>query len=415
MEHGLIARLRARILFGMTHFIRTALFCLAAGSAAAQDTPQDIDLTPLVASLGLADTVMALEADPVSPGRDFALGGVRFLLAIEKTLQLRYRHNADFGDMDLPVLRLPLPDNPQAEPFYSGLVADLFRQVVADMGAARVDLQRATGDFGVTLDLTRLWFDINGNGAPDAGETLQDAAGAALGQGLPQDLNALTVRFDGADAAWLEAYTHLLEGFGHLVLAFDPTEVIEEVNTNIAQMQALRGARSSDYYFWFTGNEEFVDAFAVLYGAVNRQPDTAHVHAMRDNLLAMVAANRRFWAMVPLETDNDREWIPSRSQVSALGITLPEDTAERWMAVLQDAEDVLLGKQLVGHWRLEGKGGVNVAKLLQDPVPVDIVTWLHGHGLLRYMEAGPVVNEGNLNRFSDMFRGDALLFMVWLN
>ncbi|SMX47239.1 hypothetical protein [Maliponia aquimaris] len=398
----------------MTRFAFAALLALT-GAAAAQDTPPDIDLTPLVASVGLTDTLTALEAEPASPGRDFALGGLRFLLAIEKTLQLRYRHNADFGDMDLPVLRLPLPDNPAAEPFYAALVADLFRDLVADMATAREDLRGATGEFGVTLDLTRLWFDINGNGAPDAGEGLLDAAGAALGQGLPQDLNALTVRFDSADAAWLEAYTHLLEGFGHLVLAFDPTEVIEEVNTSIAQMQALRGARSSDYYFWFTGQERFVDAFAVIYGAVNRQPDVAHVHAARDNLLAMVAANRRFWEMVPQETDNNAEWIPARGQVSALGITLPEDTADRWLAVLQDAEDVLLGKQLVGHWRLEGKGGVNVARLLQDPVPIDIVTWLHGHGLVRYMETGPVVDEGNLNRFAEMFRGDALLFMVWLN
>ncbi|WP_300436235.1 hypothetical protein [uncultured Mameliella sp.] len=392
-----------------------ALLCLAS-AASAQEAERDLDLTPLLSSLGLADTITALQADPPGPARDFALGGAQFLRGVEKTLQMRYRHNADFGDLPFPVLRLPLPYNPDSAPFYSALVSDLFKGVVTDMQEARSTLSTARGEFGVTVDLTRVWFDINENGRQDTGESLMAAAGAALGRGAPDGaLNQLTVRFDGADAAWLEAYTHLLEGFGHLILAFDPTEVIEEVNASVALMAEIRGSEFRENVWLFQGEEEAVDTIAVLYGAVNRPPDVPHVHAMRDNLLAMIDANRRFWDMVALETDNDREWIPGKGQISALGIEMPQDTSQRWLAVLDDAKDVLTGKQLVGHWRLDGAGGVNVAKLLENPAPVDLVTWVQGLGLADYLESGPVVDATNWSDFQSMFGGDALLFVVWLN
>ena len=80
-----------------------------------------------------------------------------------------------------------------------------------------------------------------------------------------------------------------------------------------------------------------------------------------------------------------------------------------------DAEDVLTGKKLIGHWRVEPGGGVNVARLFQDPPVVDLVTWIHGVGLLDYMEKGPLADERNVMRFQRMFGGDAALFMVWLN
>lgn len=377
---------------------------------------QDIDLTPLVSSVGLTDTIVALEDDEPSPGRDFALGGVLFLRGIEKTLQLRYRHNADFGELGLPVLRLPLPPNPEATPFYPGLVTDLFRDLGTDMQGARTVLTNVQGDFGVILDLTRVWFDINENGARDKGEGLMSAAGAAFGRAALQgDLNSLVVRFDAADAAWLTAYTHLLEAFTDVVLAFDPTEVIADVSQSIDAMSDLRGAQPNSRQSYLRGFESWVDTFAMFYGALNRQPDPVHTRALRENLLAMVAQNRRFWDLLALETDNDREWIPGTGQVSAMGIELPKDAGSLWMKVLDDAEGLLEGRLLAPHWRVEPAAGVNVARLLQNPIPVDIVTWVHGHGLLPYMEQGPLVDDGNLRQFEQMFRGDALLFMVWLN
>lgn len=399
--------------FSMMLFQKSLLALTFSASVAAA---QDIDLTPLVSSVGLADTIVALKNDPPGAGRDFALGGVLFLHGIEKTLQQRYRHNADFGNLGLPVLRLPLPRNPDAAPFYPALVTDLFRDLGTDMQGARAVLTGVEGGFGVTLDLTRVWFDINENGARDTGEGLLSAAGAAFGRAGPAgDLNSLVVRFDTADAAWLTAYTHLLEAFTNAVLAFDPTKVIADITHSIDAMDDLRGTQPNTRHSHLRGFEGWIDTFAIAYGALNQQPDPLHTRALRENLLAMVAQNRRFWDLLALETDNDREWIPGDGQTSAMGIGLPKDAGALWMKVLDDAEALLEGRLLAPHWRVEPTAGVNVSKLLQDPAPVDIVTWVQGHGLLPYMEQGPLVDDGNLRLFEQMFRGDALLFMVWLN
>ena len=55
-----------------------------------------------------------------TPSERFALGGVRFLGGVERALQLRYAVGLSGGLAEmsgLPVLRLPLPENPSPAPF----------------------------------------------------------------------------------------------------------------------------------------------------------------------------------------------------------------------------------------------------------------------------------------------------------
>ncbi|MCP3971878.1 MAG: hypothetical protein GY717_16460 [Rhodobacteraceae bacterium] len=389
---------------------------LAASPAAAQD----LAISNSIAENGLAATEASLTGD--APETAFARGAVRFLIGIEKTLQLRYRHNAHLEHFDIPVLRLPLPDNPDAQPFYPGMITELFGGLEADMNAARAALADLDGstDFGLAIDITGLWFDVNANATRDAGEGVFEVAGATLGlrpgeidpSALP---DSLIVRFDTADAAWLRAYTHLISGIAELVVAFDPTDVITEVLGSVAAMNDLRGQRPPARRSFLRGEEQMIDMFAMVYGALNRRPDPDHTNAARNHLLAMIAENRAFWQLVTQETDNAQEWLPNASQTSAFGFELPPETRKVWLAVLADAEAVLTGDKLVGHWRIEPGAGINVARLLQDPPVFDIVTWVHGYGLLDYMERGPLADESNLMQFERMFSGDAALFMVWLN
>lgn len=394
-----------------------AALILAASPAGAQD----IDVSASIGETGLAATEAALRASGQTDATSrFALGGVQFLRAIEKTLQIRYRHNATLDGLGIPVLRLPVPPNTDAQPFYPALITDLFAAINTDMDAAREALNAVQGDVALSIDLADLWFDIDENRSRDQGEGVFEVAASALAQrpdqaGLNGTPQSVTVRFDSADVAWLRAYTHLLSGISNLVIAFDPTDAIAEIGTGAETMKKLRGTGQAGRYSVLRDQEQFVDLFAIVYGAINRVPDAARTVAARDHLLAMVAENRKFWQTAGAETDNDQEWIPNAQQVSALGFGLPEDTSSVWLDVLGDAEAVLKGDLLVGHWRIEPGGGVNVAKLLEDPVAVDIVTWIQGNGLLKYMESGPLVSTDNLRRFERMFSGDALLFMVWLN
>lgn len=389
---------------------RSALFALSFAASGA--VAQDLDLTPLIQSGGLAGAETELSGgDPASA---FALGGVRFLTTIERALQLRYRHGAMFERLNMPVLRLSIPSNPNPEPSDPALVANLFGAVGEQMVGAREALAGANQDFGVTLDLSQIWFDVNANGAQDEGENIFSVAAALFGE-PPIRPTPVVIRFDHADAAWLTAYTHMLEGFSSLVLAFDPTDVIAEIGASVLKMQEIRGTDDPRILFFSADDELMFDTVAMVYGAVNRQPDPAHTRATRQHWLAMVAENRVFWERLAQETDNDREWIPNQVQDAALGLNLPPETGETWLRVLSDAEAVLNGELLIGHWRVSPEAGVNVAKLMETPVPVDIVTWFHGHGLVDYIERGPLADTRNLRAFDRLFLGSGALFALFLN
>ena len=399
-------------------FITALIF--AASPAVAQN-PNDLTLSFVNSSLSKTETTLAAATNP-TPTEKFALGAVRFLRGIEKTLQLRYRHNAVLRDFDLPVLRLTVPPNPNPEPFYYGLIADLFERVDQDMDFAREALFGIGegDDVGLVVDLAGVWFDINSNDTRDAGESLFEIGVDVLGVGLgSQDSGtlpqSLKIRFDTADAAWLRAYTHVLSGVSDLVIAFDPTEMIAKVADANQKLRAIKGENFAERFSFLSSQEANVDMFAMVYGAINVIPDATLTRSARQHFLAMVNENRDFWRQVPLETDNDMEWLPNDTQTSAFGVDLPAGTSEIWLSVLNDGEAVLRGELLIPHWRTEPGGGINLAKLMDNPVQVDIVTWVHGYGLLPAMESGPLASTDSLRDFDRMFGGDAALFAFWLN
>jgi hypothetical protein len=392
----------------------TLAAALATGAAGADETA----VSARIARTGLAATADSL-AGASTPGDRFALGGVLFLRAVEKALQTRWRHGMARSSGFLPVLRLPVPANPEPDPFRPELVADILQTLIDDMEAARAPLPAIadSDDFGVVLALDDIWFDIDMNGTRSPEESLLRVAGIVLRGGFragTAGTAAPTIRFDTADAAWLAAYTHLLAGVSELALAFDPTPQIARV---IAARQAMDGlGAGSDFanaYDMMLGAE--IDMAAMAYFAVRQQPDPARTGATRNHLLAMIAQNRRFWRLVALETDNFAEWIPNAAQVSALGIPVPPDTGEVWQALLTDAEDLLEGRKLIPYWRLRKGAGINMARWLDDPAPVDLAEWVQGVGLLPYMEDGPRVSADNWRQLQQLVRGDAALFAIWLN
>ena len=352
--------------------------------------------------------------------QQFALGAVRFLRGIERSLQFRWQHNMAIKDFDIPVLRLPVPPNPNADPFSPALIKVLFENLREDMALSQAALDAVSGDATLELDLTTLWFDINMNGIQDTGEgligflsgaTMSRRQAAAMQETLPENL---PVKFDAADVAWLNAYTHLLSGLSELVIAFDPTEAITKVLETNQQMMDLRGNIGSGnmYDAQFGG---WVDRFAMVYGALNQQPTAENTRAAHGHFLAMIEQNKVFWAKVALETDNDLEWIPNANQTAALGFTLPEGAAEQWQAILGDAEKLLKGELLVEFWRIEPAGGVNIQKLFENPPVVDIVDWVQGAGLLPYLERGPTLSSRNFRQFERMLSGDTMLYALLFN
>ncbi len=392
-------------------FAAAVTLALAAPQASAETLSDEIGRA------GISATAARLAALPAPTNEDlFALAGLRFLGGVEAALQLRWQTGIRADWSELPILRLPIPENPNARPFQPSDITTLVTDLDAGMDRARAALDQL-GDrpFAVQIALSDLWFDINQNGSRDAGEGVSAVAGL-LGGGriIAVPVSDPVITFDTADAAWLRAYTHFLSGFASITLAYDPEPAIQRVMDSSAAIYALWGdtppPNALDMMF---GRQ--VDRVAMILFALSRTPDPALAQDAHAHFLAMIDANRRFWSLVELEPDNTGEWVPNDRQVSALGITMPPGTGDRWQAVLADAEALLTGKALIPHWRFGAEAGINLRKLFETPPPVDLVTFIQGEGLLPYAEKGPRVSPMAWNEFQRLVQGDALLFAVFLN
>ncbi|MCF6304855.1 MAG: hypothetical protein L3J33_05745 [Rhodobacteraceae bacterium] len=389
-------------------------FLLTASISQAQTNPFIASETLSMAQSRLMD--MPTRTDD----QNFALGAVHFLRGIEKTLQTRWLHNATLDDFDMPVLRLPVAPNLDAQPFTPDLITNIFTELLTDMEASRIALDAVNGEVALRINLNDLWFDINMNNQRDQAEGILDTGAALIFPqqnfgGAPTPPQNIKVQFDTADVAWLTAYTHLISGVSEMVVAFDPTEAIETVMQSVNEMDQLRGSALVRRNFVSENEVNWLDQFAMVYGALNMQPDATRTRAAHAHFLNMIAENKVFWADLALETDDTLEWIPNENQQSALGIDMPIGTGVAWQAILADAEAILNGNLLINHWRVSPGAGINVKAMFMDPPPVDIVTWIQGSGLLPYMERGPIATSESINGFNRLVSGNSLGFSFMLN
>jgi hypothetical protein len=385
---------------------------LSATPLAAETISQEIGRS------GLAATEARLAALPApAPDEAFALGGVRFLRAIETSFQIRWRNGLTDRTGMLPFLRLPLTDNLSPQPFDPGAIAAVFQAANGHLAGGLSALQSIdpAQDFGLTIDLSDLWFDVDADGTRTPGEGLLEIAAPMIpGSGLATDAAAPVIRFDRADAAWLTAYSHLLSALSEVVLAYDPTEPVTRVMAAVAGMQALAPLQS-DWLLGGSGKLQAVDMLAMLIATLDQTPDAARMAAAHEHLLQVVAQNRRFWDLVAQETDNEAEWLPNDAQVSGLGVALPPGTSARWQAVLAEAEAILQGRALIPYWRLGEEAGLNVQKIFLEPRPVDLAGWIQGWAALPYLQQGPLASPEAVRAFDEMAGGQAMLLAFWLN
>lgn len=375
------------------------------------------DLSAEIAAQGLAATEsrLAAIASP-SEAERFALGGIRFLRAVETTYQTRYRTGLDDPSGMIPLIRLNQGTAPDATSS-PGDGAALFAQVATDMAAARAPLtDLATGpEFTVEIRLADIWFDVNTDGSRSPDEDVMQLLGPTLMGFAWFDRDpaapAPVIRFDRADAAWLSAYTHLLEGLAQTILAYDPTEALSRAAAARDAMEGISPPYAEEMFVI----RPYVDALWVLLESLDQQPDAARLTAAHGHFLSMIGDNRAFWTAVEAETDDDAEWLPNARQTSALGLALPPETGATWLAVLSDGEALLQGEKLIPYWRLGDGAGVNLSRVFTDPAPIDVKDWIQGTGALPYLEKGETVSAENWSRFEAMMGGDAMLMSIWLN
>jgi hypothetical protein len=394
--------------------MRAALFALAlfAAPVGAETISEEI------ARAGIGPTTDRLAALLAPTNEElFALAGLRFLGGVESALQLRWQTGVRADWSELPILRLPIPENPNARAFEPADFTKILTGLDAEMDSAREALTRLGDEpFALDLRMADLWFDIDMNGTRGEGEDIASVAGLTLGgtRMVAEPVADPVIRFDTADAAWLTAYTHFLSGFVSTALAYDPEPAIRRVIDSSAAIYALWGdtppPNALDMMF---GRQ--VDRVAMVLFALSKTPDKTLALDAHGHFLSMIEENRRFWSLVRLEEDNDREWVPNDRQTSGLGLNVPPGTGERWQAVLADAEALLMGEALIPHWRFGAEAGINLRRAFENPPAVDLVTWIQGEGLLPYAEKGRRISSASWNDFERLVSGDAILFAVFLN
>lgn len=384
----------------------------------------ETEISTEIAETGIAPTLARLSALAAPSDEErFAIAGLEFLNALSRVYQLRWEVGMP-GEFDMMFgMAGRVPENSETRPLDPAEITALLGDTLGAMERARAALAGIPeeSDFGLVLRFGDLWIDLDRDGQRAEYEDFAEMVGVTIWgwqwmreaerRPLPE------IRFDAADAAWLAAYTHLISGSSEMILAYDPEPSITRVFEATAKLRITSEASPDDF-------RGFIDLFAIVDGMLRHEPDAARTVAARDHFLSMVAENRRFWARVATEADNNREWIPNDNQLSATGIPFPKGVGDSWLQVLDDAEGLLTGRLAAPYWDVSGvvmgaaaraPNGIDVSRLFTDPRPIDIVGWIQGWAALPYLSDAPQVTSTSMRSFERLVSGQAPLFMVFLN
>jgi hypothetical protein len=408
---------RTRLAFAAVLAVLAAVRPAAADEAAAKLAASHLEAGSLAA--GDKELAALLERDPANDDARMGLGAIRFVRAVEHLSQGLYRYGLKPPSSFLiPIVRLPVPENPNPQPITFEDFRALLATFVTDLGAAEATLAMVKSDqVRLVLDLDKIRYDANGDGVIDDDERLVRVIERVTGMARSVMPSSLVFKFDKGDALWLQGYCNLLMAFGDFFLAYDWRESFETTFFHFFPKMrspfrdALAPADPNDYFMTEGGPIADLTTFIHIRWSL---AEPARMHEARDHLKRMISLSRASWAAIEAETGNDREWIPNERQTSPFASFLVD--AKRiaaWHGVLDEADAILDGTKLVPHWRL--RQGINIRRVFDEPQPFDFVLWLTGPAALPYLEDGPMLTSDEWNRITDSFGGSFGIFAVWFN
>lgn len=360
----------------------------------------------------------AVAKDGANDNARFALGTVQALRAFEGLAQGLYRHGLDpEWQWSVPMLRLPIPNNPNPTP----LTNAAFRQLVSDFAAqlAKSEVTLApikSPDVKLPLAIATYRVDVNGDGTADDSESFWGIFGRAIGAPMTEDdVRDFVIAFDAGDVHWLRGYSHLLQSFCDFYLAHDT----QNMHDHAAQFffptaevkYSVRLAPPGDIW------NSIADAVAFIH--VIRLPLTEpeRLKASHAHLLEVIAQSRLSWAAIAAETDDDREWIPGEKQenVAIPGARISGRMIAGWHEILDEAEAILHGKKLIPYWRIGDNRDLNLKRVFFEPRDFDLVMWFQGSAAVPYLEDGPSTSAETWTRLQRVFGGQFGMFALWVN
>ena len=375
----------------------------------------------------------------------FGLAMIRFARAIETFGRHHYRYGLRPAVLDaFPFLRMPLPANPQAERLtYEAQRAGLQR-FADDLGAVEATLAAlGPGEMKIVLDLERVRLNLTGT-PEGAGATLMSilraaaftspldessvsnlpaAPGSTAVPGapgaLPPSPPTFEVAFDRGDAFWLKGYCRLLTAALETILAYDWSVTFARTAgmfyPNLAE-EPQSAQSSFDAMIGQPGSASLIaESIALIHEVRWPVAEPARLPRAREKLKGVVAASRESWEAILAETDDDREWIaaPVQKNGAMPRMVITQERLDVWLAALADFDAMLDGRKLLPHWRMEK--GINLKRVFEEPRPFDFVLWMTGHAAQPYLEDGPVISPEARQLWQQVFAGDFLLFVFYLN
>lgn len=408
--------------------------CLSASRllSAAEDISDEVQKHLAQGDLAAAKSHIdqILTAQPDHAQARFASGVVQVLQAVEKLAQEQYRYGA-FGDLTraVPVLRIPVPVNPNPEEVTYAQVRDVFahfqqRLLTAESELAKVVL---TAEVKLPLDLATIRLDLDGDGVARDEEVFLGVLGV-VNRVNERQKQAFLVTFDNGDVPWLRGYCHFLCAFCDMVLAYDHQELFDAC----AQVIYPRHVPSEHHPMKLESDERnpegyFLDVIAAIHLMKFPLKDAGRMRSAHGHFLEMIRTSRESWKLIAAETDDDHEWLPEPGQTGVLQVPVTREMVEGWHGVLDEMEDLLQGEKLVPFWRdytrVMGPGvaipnwgrGVNLNKFFLEPGDFDLVLTVQGTGVLPYLENGKLSHPETWDSLSRVFGGRFFGFAVWFN
>lgn len=398
----------------------SVVLCVVGGFAAAQPAP----LSEYLSSGRLADGELALSARLETRTGDqqtrFSLGVVQFLRAVEGLAQAGYRYGvrAEQGQAyGLPLLRLPVPPNPNPEEIGYDDLRELLKTFVTDLEKTERTLAGVTSpDVKVRIPFGLIRLDLDGNDTATDAErfwTIYTRYNALAPDLEPE---ALPVVFDLGDARWLQGYTHLLMALTQTYLAYDGRDLFEHT----AQLFYPR-VRTPHTLLKNTGptalgfdGAEIADlvAFVHLLNLPVAEPD--RLRRALTHFEAVAEQSRASWRAIRAENDNDLEWLPNPRQQSVVPVRVSAAQIDAWLRMLDEAEAIFAGEKLVPHWRVQGRG-IDLRRVFLEPRRFDLILWLQGGAATPYLERGEVTRGETWAQIRSVFGGNFFGFAFWFN
>ncbi len=398
-------------------------------AVAADEAPQPPVVESYLEKGELAEAAAALEKliteQPDDQQARFSLGVVQFLQAIEHLGQSYHRYGlrtSRFVAGQIPLLRLPIPPNPNPEEMSYEAGGKIMKTFLAKLTVAEATLAKVdTTDVKLPLHFGRIRLDLNSDGNADQNEALWKLLATVTRGGDQAAGEKFLIAFDGGDVHWLRGYCHFLSAICEITLAYDGHELFERAGhllvSNNKTPYVYLTEESKPQTGWINNGVFDIVAFIHLINFPVVAPE--RMTSALEHLEAMIEQSRQSWKRILAENDDDREWLPNPNQTGVLpNVRVQQEMIDAWHEFLDEMELLLQGKRLIPFWRGDQESqarGVNLRRVFTEPQQFDLVLWISGTAADPYLEDGPLTDPRVWQRLMRVFGGEFFGFAIWFN